>query len=469
MKKTIYTCAILLSGIVALNSCRKEFYDDVPVVDPNNSSANAVLSNATKSQLNFLAVGMVNSIRNGVTSYYRESGSVGREIIFSASTDNRYFNEILGTQSTQFGGANDPTGIFNGYYLSYSSLRRRAEILIQSAEKSTAYSAAEKKATEGFAKTLQAYSMLILANMQGKNGIRETFTDLVASGDLLKPGKFGDYTTALVATKKVCDEGLAALNAGGTGGFPFTLNGAMGWNGFNTIEQMKKVNRALAAKIAMYQKDWSGMLTALGASFLDINGALNNGPTMPFSTAANDQTNALFHVPDATGAPYVVFNEVIAAAEPGDTRVSSKIGLRAAPRTSGDFTSTHEVRMYSSNVSPLSIIRNEELILMWAEAKAQTNDLTGTATSADAAINKIRNAAGLSNYSGPITQAALITEVLKQRRYSLFFEGNRWFDLRRYNLLNQAVPNGTINGKNYVVFDAMARPDAEVQWDKLNP
>jgi starch-binding outer membrane protein, SusD/RagB family len=466
MKKIIYNIALVVALGAGFTSCKKEFYNLNPVVDPNNSSANAVLANASKKDIEFLAVGMINTLRNGLTSFYRESGSVGREIIYSASTDNRYFTEILGTQTTQFSGANDPTGIFNGYYASYSSLRRRAEILLQSAQKSSLLTDAEKKATAGFCKTIQAYAMLILANMQGKNGIRESFTDLTVPGDLLKPSKFGTYESALVATKATNDAGFADLNAGGTA-FPFVLNAAMGWGGFNTPATVAKVNRAIAARIAMYQKDWAGVNSALSASFFDLNGALATGPTMVFSTNNNDQTNGLYHAPNATGAPFVVFNEVVAAAEAGDTRVSSKIGLRTTPRQSGPFTSTHEVRMYASNTSPVSIIRNEELILMSAEAKAQasTPDLPG----AIAAINKIRNAAGLPNYSGATTQAAVTDEILNQRRYSLFWEGHRWFDMRRYNRLTQCVPNGTISGNNYVVFDAMARPDAEVQWDKLNP
>lgn len=31
--------------------------------------------------------------------------------------------------------------------------------------------------------------------------------------------------------------------------------------------------------------------------------------------------------------------------------------------------------------------------------------------------------------------AALIDEMLKQRRYSFFFEGHRWLDIRRYDRL----------------------------------
>ena len=86
-------------------------------------------------------------------------------------------------------------------------------------------------------------------------------------------------------------------------------------------------------------------------------------------------------------------------------------------------------------VCSIPIIRNEELLLIYAEAKIQ---LGGPANFTDAvtAINKIRVAAGLLPYSGALTQTALIDEMLKQRRYSLYGEGHRWIDMRRYNRLN---------------------------------
>jgi hypothetical protein len=70
---------------------------------------------------------------------------------------------------------------------------------------------------------------------------------------------------------------------------------------------------------------------------------------------------------------------------------------------------------------------------------------------------------------GPLTKAALIDEVLKQRRFSLFFEGHRWFDMRRRGMLAQIQPQGSIGGQSFVVFENMSRPDAEVQWDLRNP
>lgn len=53
------------------------------------------------------------------------------------------------------------------------------------------------------------------------------------------------------------------------------------------------------------------------------------------------------------------------------------------------------------------------------------------------AINVIRTKHGLGNYSGAQTQAALIDEMLYERRYSLYFEGHRWIDVRRYNKLDE--------------------------------
>ena len=459
--------ALLLATI---SSCKKEDFEVATELDPNAPPTALYLNNANKVQIRQLGVGLQSVVRSAFLDFGRVSGTVGREVIYSASTDNRYFTELLGTNVAQYGGtaagANDPAGIFNTYYSAYSQTRRRAEQFIIAANNTTAISAAEKKAIEGFSRTIQAYVTLNLANMQGKNGIRESFTDLLTPGDMLKPGKFGTYATALTLCKKYADDGLAALNAAGTVAFPFTVNS--GYNTFNNVAEFKKFNRGIAARIAMYQSDWPGVLTALSQSFLDLTGNLNVGPNFIFSTSPNDVTNGLFHVANSGGAPYVVFAEVIADAEAGDKRVfgsTAKVGARTSARQSGPFNSTHEVRMFTSNTSSASIIRNEELVLMYAEASAQTN----APANAKTALDLIRTTYGLAPYTGPLTTAALIDEVLKQRRYSLFFEGHRWFDMRRYNRLSQIMPQGSIGGNTFVVFEAMSRPDAEVQWDIRNP
>jgi starch-binding outer membrane protein, SusD/RagB family len=465
LKKYIIPVFMLASII----SCKKNYFEVATELDPNNPPTDLYLNNANLVQINQLAVGLQSVVRSAFVDFGRITGSVGRETIYSAASDNRYFTELLGTNAANYtgtaSGANDPVGIFNTYYAAYSQTRRRAEQFIIAGNNTTAINAQQQSALTGFAKTIQAYVTLNLANMQGKNGIRESFSDLISPGDQLKPSKFGTYASALVVCKKYADDGLAALNAGGNA-FPFTVNS--GFSGFDNVANFKKFNRAIAARIAMYQSDWAGMNTALSQSFLDLTGNLQVGPKFIFSTAPADFTNDLFHKFDVSGAPYVVFNDFISSAEAGDIRIfgsSAKVGLSTTPKQSGDFISTHEVKLYASNIAPSSIIRNEELVLMYAEANAQTSNFPA----AKAALDLIRTTYGLPVYSGALTTTALVDEVLKQRRYSLFFEGHRWFDMRRYNKLSLISDQGTINSKSYIVFQAMSRPDAEVQWDILNP
>ena len=141
----------------------------------------------------------------------------------------------------------------------------------------------------------------------------------------------------------------------------------------------------------------------------------------------------MFFPQNSSGETRVAQPSFISQAEVGDVRLS-KTPLRLSSTTQDGLTSNYDFFVYTTNISGIPIIRNEELLLIYAEANAQ---LGGGAnlTNAVTALNKIRNAAGLGNYSGAVTQPALITEMLKQRRYSLYGEGHRWIDMRRYNLL----------------------------------
>ncbi len=472
-RNRIYIAIIAASFMLAVSSCKKGGFLEVDdsIADPNSVAVDVVLANPSKAQIIQLCKGLESAMRNGYNDFISSTGTVGREVMSSRSTDNRYYTELLGTNVAQYAGptagANDPAGIFNGYYAAFSATRRRAELLVLTANNATSITAGEKKAVEGFARTIQAYVTLNLLNMQGKNGIREAFGDLNVPGDLLKPGKFGTYASGLTLVKQYAEDGLAALNAATS--FPFTLSS--GYAGFNTVNTFKQFNRALAARIAMYQADWPAVLTNLNGSFLNLTGSLSAGPKNVWSTAPNDLTNTLFVTPNNDGQPYVVFNEVIAAIEPGDTRFTgagAKALARTSPRSSGVFTSTHEMRIFANNTSPSVIIKNEELILMYAEAKAEQNT-PATLAEAVTAINTIRTTYGLPAYAGAVTKAAVIDEVYKQRRFSLFWEGHRWFDMRRRNLLAQITPQGTIGTQTFVVFENMSRPDAEIQWDLQNP
>jgi hypothetical protein len=95
------------------------------------------------------------------------------------------------------------------------------------------------------------------------------------------------------------------------------------------------------------------------------------------------------------------------------------------------------------------------LVLIYAEANIQNNDAADAVT----ALNVIRAAHGLAPYSGVTTSAALLTELLYERRYSLYCEGHRWIDLRRYGLLG-TLP---IDRAGDAVWGEFPLPVSEVQ------
>ena len=186
-------------------------------------------------------------------------------------------------------------------------------------------------------------------------------------------------------------------------------------------------NRAVKALALVYSGNKSGALQALTSSYFDLSGDLKLGPKHVFSLSAGDFVNGLYKIVDNNGDQIIVHNSFINDAEDGDTRVSEKTIIRSDPTTQDGLNGTHQTKLYASNISPIDIIRNEELILLYAEANIPSN-----ITEAVKALNVVRNAAGLSDYSGSNSESALIDELLKQRRYSLWCENHRMYDLRRY-------------------------------------
>jgi hypothetical protein len=455
--KAIHKFYLLLTAVSASLVAGCEVDD---TVDPNAPSVEAVQKNASRTQISQLGVGLQASARNGLSSFYRVSGAIGRELYTLNLSDLTSTSELLGQ------GELSATTLFNGYYDSYSQTRRRAELFIQAATNTAAntLSSEEKIGIRGFANTIKAYVMLNTLNMQYKNGIRLYFTDLTSAGDLLNPGPFGTYEQSLDTIQAILDKAFADLQQPGASFSAFTVTS--GYEGFDTPETFGKLNRALAARTGVYKKDWPYVLAALQTSFLDLNGDLRTGPVFTFSTASGDQTNPLWQQLNSNDAPVVAQNSFVDDAEQGDTRVLEKLTERSELRSFANLTGKYDVDMYPSQSSPVSILRNEELILIYAEAKIQTGPLTD----AVAALDKIRTAAGLQSIADAKPdiandKEALIDELLNQRRYSLYGEGHRWFDARRYNRLAQ-LPNDL---PTHHVYEQMVRPYSEYQWDAKHP
>jgi hypothetical protein len=280
----------------------------------------------------------------------------------------------------------------------------------------------EKNGYVGFARTVLAQQLMALVVMYNESGIRID----VADPDNLGP--IVGRSAALAAVSAMLDDAASDLNNAGDG---FAFSVPSGFAGFKTPASFRKVNRALAARAAVYRGNYGDALTHLSGSFLDMNGSVDLGAYMTFSTGAGDLTNPLFLPQNNTGEIRLAHPAFVADSEAGDAR-AAKATMRTSPAGSANLSSTHDVWIYQSNVDPVTIIRNEELMLISAEAKIQQNDLSGAVGDIDA----VRSKAGLGPYTGAMDKDALINQMLRERRYSLWCEGHRWEDLRRNNKLS---------------------------------
>ncbi len=427
-----------------------------PVTDPNNPSTGSIAKDATREQVQFLLTGLEARHRDYVTNVSQAWNTFGREIWYLNASDPRFQTDWLGQAGrvpdrAYFGFGTSGGGSWAAPYQAI----KQADVLIEATNGSSLLSDSEKNAVKGFAKMIQGYQFMIPANFVYENGIR------IDVKDPLKPGKFVPYAEALNYIQTILADADKDLAAAGTGNFPLRLT--PGFSNFNTVAGIRQVNNGILARLNAYRKDWQGVLTALNGSFMNLTGDLQRGPAHPFN-GPPDAFNPLFFVPNAATTTIIaVHPSMIDDALPGDQRVVRKFFKRTTPvvvtTDATPLAATHQDARWPNNTTPVPFIRNEELILLKAEAHANLNQ----AADAVAAINIIRKAAGLDDYSGANTTGALIDEILFQRRYSLWAEpwGHRWIDARRYDRLN-TIPTSYDKG---TIFKQFPHPQAEVNWD----
>jgi len=367
-------------------------------------------------------------------------GVLGREYWRVSPSDPRFTSDLLGKGDFTLG--NNEFYVITPWSARYTTIRN-ANTMLVALEGNTTLSDGEKAAARGFAKTWIAYSYLLNLNLTAQNGLR--FIEPGAD----EAGPIVGYDESLDRIAALFDEGYTDLQAGSDLFFATTVASGIpaGTDGYALV------NRALAARVDAYREDWPGVLAALEDSFLDPTAPLTDGAYHVFSTGAGDITNPFFFPLDGNGDGALAHPSFVADIADDDDRLA-KVFERTDSRTFDGLTSAFDVDVYASPTAAIPIIRNAELILLRAEARAQTS-APGAAV---ADLDVIRTAAGLAPYTGATTQAALIDEVLRQRRYELYAEGHRWIDLRRYGRLG-GLP---IDRAGDDIFSQFPLPEQEV-------
>lgn len=412
MKKIInLNIAFIVLVAACLSSCQKDYGN------LNQPTIESFLDNASAAQLNNLVTGTLSGMRNTSGLYLDDIGAVSREMYRFSGADPRYVTDLLGASPL----SNTGFYITNPWAAQYRVVKN-CNVLLDAASRSTLISDAEKKGYSGFAKTMKAYELLLNLNLTYTNGIR------IEVSDPQHLGPFVGYDESLAAIAGMLDDAKTDLS-----GAQVTFPLGSGFTDFSDAAGFTQFNRALAARVAVYRKQWSTALTDLDESFFNLNGSFKTGTFQVFGTGSGDQLNSAFFPQNQNGEVRLAHPSYAEDIETGDDRIG-KATLRNSPASSGGVSSNRDVWVYTTSTAPIPIIRNEELILIYAEANIQLDNFS----EAIDAINIIRNGHGLPNYSNsePTTED-LITEMLNQRRYSLFFEGHRWIDMRRYDRLGQ--------------------------------
>ncbi len=438
--KTTKSVLHLLGLLIALSlftmSCEVEEYGN-----PNGPTAEDLLDGASQADLQLLLSGVESIMRNDMQYHYNTVSIVGREYYDLTSIDPRYTGELLGAQ----GAILDNNGFLTTRaFAQVYRVVRNANNLISALENSKAgFSNEEINGLIAVAQTLKAHSLLLELNRQYENGIR------LDVADVDNPGPFLSYSESLAGLENMLDEASTELGKAGAS-FPLVLS--PGFAGFDTPANFNQFNRAIAARVNLQQGDNAGLKSALNASFLDADEDFNTGVYHVFGSSGNDITNPLVVVPEQTF--YMATDSWVNGAEADDLRVENKVTEIAETAEVDDLSSSIQVSLYPTNTTSVPMIRNEELILMMAEANIGSD----TPAAIDL-INKVRAIAGLDDYAGGTSDDEVTEALFQERRYSLFGEGHYWIDMRRRGKLADI----TVDRAGDVVHTQFPRPITENQ------
>jgi hypothetical protein len=443
----------LLAAVVTAAACNFD------IVNPN--APEQIGTDPSRPRVAAAATGLLIAARADQTAWVLKVAIMGREGYRFDTAEPRYVSELIS-------GPLDPgSGFGGGQWPSEFQAVKSAYNLLNVIGTASALSTAEQNAVRGFAHTMIAYSFMTVLEAHTEDSIPIDVNRTLDQA--LAP--FVTNVAAYAHVASLLDSARTELNAGGSA-FPFDLG--TGFAGFDQPSTFLAFNRALMARVQAYRASpqigctacWDSVLTAITAAApafgADTSVSLDNGVYFTYSaTLPGDVANGLFQ--DPASAIQVVHHFVTDSVEKKadatlDNRYLAKVTPRGSSISSGNgLASDKSWIRYPTPSSPVPIIRNEELILLRAEANLGKTNNALAATD----INAIRVKSGglpaiptLAGAGAP----AILSELFKQRFYSLLYEGHRWVDLRRYNRMGTLQPDRVGD----VFFTTLPIPNNEV-------
>ena len=398
---------------------------------PNYNSATVEGLSKDPAGLQLAATGVLVSERNNYLGRIRDITIFGREGYYYFATDGRFVTDyLIGT-----GSGLSNTGFASGNWFGFFRNMRNAVNLVSAAEGS-ALSSGQKAAVRGFANTFRALDMYYAITLRDSLGMP---VEILANPSDQAP--FVSRNDVYTRISTILDSAKTDLAAAGATAFPFALH--TGFSGFTTGATFLKFNRAIASRVLATRGSlecgnacYTQALAAVGESFVAPAASLadlNVGTYNVYSSASGDALNALSSANDPNFVAHASFVADVQKKPDGsnDARLGRKIAPLAAPRSGNpqarSIPATQGFIGYGSNTTPTPIIRNEELLLIRAEANLRLGNVP-------AALVDLNNVRAVSGGLAPLATAT-IDDLLYERRYSLLLEGFRWLDARRFGKL----------------------------------
>lgn len=428
--------AALLGSAALLGAC----HDATGVPDLNNVSAETLKGALTTASAQLLVTGLLNQYRNSATgNFITFPETMARDALRIDKAETRYLTEMIGTVQPD-NGAFTGQGIFAAFFVGI----RSANTLIDATTAATDASgmdATQRASLVGLGQTMKALNYWNVMESRDSIGMPIDLDKPITD----PPAPWICKQDVLAYISALLDSAATSLGTA-SATFPVTLP-----SGYQEVAGTPagflQFNRGLKAKVELYRglsrqagtgaTGYNAAIAALNASFMqttDFSAAgMALGVRENYSTASGEATSSLV---DAA----LHLNQAVAdSMAVGDLRGSKIVKAKdpyAITVNGATITTQYDYAFSIGGTSlthALPILKNEELLLLRAQAAIELNDIP-TATTF---LNYVRvNSGGLAPYAG-LTQTTARDALLYEKRYSLLFEGSqRLLDLRGYNRMN---------------------------------
>jgi hypothetical protein len=468
-----YSTIALAAMIAVAAGCK-----DNPVANPIDApTVDALSGGLTPTSLLQLVTGALAQDRttwNDIPGII-EPGIMGRDAYRLDQSEPRYVTETLG-------GNPDPGSFaggrgFAGYY---TALRAENNLIIalDASAASGQFTAAQIAATKGFVRTMKALEYYRLIELHDTVGVPIQTDD----GTAITPVRCREAVWAYMAAL-LDSANTDFTTAGASTSLPVKLPLGFSTHGrnYNTVANLVLFNRGLKGKLDFYRglNRKGAQASFFATSIAELTQALGAGPgAVPVShfswgpwyhfVAGGTENQPNFIADDKLAINPLARDSVQA----GDTR-GSKIVARAAVLSvtqggatlSSGFTYVGAVPTAANQNNPEPILRDEELVLLRAQAYIENGDLANALLD----LNSVRTSYGLAATTFA-SKTDAINKVLYEKRYSLFFEGaQRWADLREYGRLNATFLRKELPSDPFNAALPLTRGELDARGVSTNP